>query len=215
MAAYHYCSMTSDENSEENVFSDRGKAGLSAVVTLAVVIVFPMLVMRLFALGTDIVTENEVDALPGEPVEAVIVPGARVFSNGRPSGALLSRIELAEEIVARTPGASVFASGGPGEPEVIAEYLPGLEVSLDPEGVSTNETCKNAAAAGLGRVAVVTQPRHRVRTAALCESAGLDTLVVTTPQGNELASRLPERFARERVAEYWAILTISARALGL
>lgn len=98
---------------------------------------------------------------------------------------------------------------------MIAEYLPDLDVSLDPEGVSTNETCKNAAAAGLERVAVVTQPRHRVRTAALCESAGLETTVVTTRQGNELLSRLPERFARERVAEYWAILTISASWVGL
>ena len=188
---------------------------ISAFAFLAFVILFPMLVIRLFAIGTDIVTENEVDALPGDPVEAVIVPGARVFNSGRPSGALLSRIELAEEIVAVTPGASVFASGGPGEPEVIAEYLPELDVSLDPEGVSTNETCKNAAAAGLERVAVVTQPRHRVRTAALCESAGLETIVVTTRQGRELRSRLPERFARERVAEYWAIVTIGARWVGL
>lgn len=194
---------------------ERLQSATSAVLLLGFVIVFPMVVMRLFALGTDIVTEDQVGSLPGEPVEAVIVPGARVFTSGRPSGALLSRIELAEEIVAVTPGASVFASGGPGEPEVIAEYLPELEVVLDPEGLSTNETCKNAAAAGLQRVAVVTQPRHRVRTAALCESAGLDTLVVTTPQGNERASRLPERFARERVAEYWAILTISARWVGL
>ena len=188
---------------------------MSAVVTLVVVIVFPMLVMRLFAIGTDIVTENEVDALPGEAVEAVIVPGARVFNSGRPSGALLSRIELAEEIVARTPGASVFASGGPGEPDVIAEYLPDLDVTLDPEGLNTNATCRNAAAAGLQRVAVVTQPRHRVRTAALCESAGLETLVVTTRQGNELPSRLPARFARERAAEYWAIVTISASWVGV
>ena len=110
---------------------ERWQSAISAVLFLGFVIVFPMVMMRLFALGTDIVTENEVDALPGEPVEAVIVPGARVFSSGRPSGALLSRIELAEEIVAATPGASVFASGGPGEPEVIAEYLPGLEVELD------------------------------------------------------------------------------------
>lgn len=194
---------------------ERWQSAISAVLFLGFVIVFPMVMMRLFALGADIVTENEVDALPGEPVEAVIVPGARVFSSGRPSGALLSRIELAEEIVAATPGASVFASGGPGEPEVIAEYLPGLEVELDTEGVSTNETCKNAAGAGLKRVAVVTQPRHRVRTAALCDSAGLETIVVTTRQGNERASRLPERFARERVAEYWAILTIPANWVGL
>ena len=98
---------------------------------------------------------------------------------------------------------------------MIAEYLSGLDVELDSEGVSTNETCKNAASAGLERVAVVTQPRHRVRTAALCESAGLDTVVVTTRQGNERASRLPERFARERAAEYWAILTIPANWVGL
>ncbi len=194
---------------------ERVQSAISAVAFLAFVILFPMIMIRLFAIGTDIVTEESVDALPGEPVEAVIVPGARVFNSGRPSGALLSRIELAEEIVAVTPGATVFASGGPGEPEVIAEYLPDLDVSLDPEGVSTNETCKNAAAAGLERVAVVTQPRHRVRTAALCESAGLETIVVTTRQGNELLSRLPERFARERVAEYWAILTISASWVGL
>lgn len=193
----------------------RSQSAISAVLTLAFVILFPMLMIRLFALGTDIVTENQVEELPGGPAEAVIVPGARVFNNGRPSGALLSRIELAEEIVAATPGATVFASGGPGEPEVIAEYLPGLDVALDSEGVSTNETCKNAAAAGLERVAVVTQPRHRVRTAALCEAAGLETVVVTTRQGNERASRLPERFARERAAEYWAILTISARWVGL
>lgn len=201
--------------SEPSARRQRAEAITSAVAVLAFVIVFPMLVIRLLAIGADIVTEEEVASLPGEPIEAVIVPGARVFTSGRPSGALLSRIELAAQIAAETPGIGVFASGGPGEPEVIAEYLPEFDVSLDPEGLSTIETCRNAAAAGLERVAVVTQPRHRVRTAALCESAGLDTVVVTTRQGNERLERLPARFARERLAEYWAALTIPASWIGI
>lgn len=194
---------------------ERLQSAISAVLFLGVVIVFPMLAIRVLAVGTEIVTQDEFAASPTQPVDAVVVPGARVFTSGRPSGALLSRIELAQDIVTRTPTDAVFASGGPGEPEVIAEYLPGVDVALDLEGLNTNATCRNAAASGLQRVAVVTQPRHRVRTAALCESAGLETVVVTTRQGNERTSRLPARFARERAAEYWAILTITANRLGL
>jgi len=195
--------------------SARLQSALSAVATLVVVVAFPMLAMRLFALGTEIVTEDSAGNLPGGPVEAVIVPGARVFNSGRPSGALLSRILLAEQIVGNSQTTSVFASGGPGEPEVIAEYLPDQDVVLDAMGLTTRDTCRNAANSGLTRVAVVTQPRHRVRTAALCQAAGLDTVVVTATQGQELLSRLPERFARERAAEYWAIVTITTGWIGL
>jgi len=174
-----------------------------------------MLAMRVLALGADVVTHESSEALPGGVVDAVVVPGARVFDSGRPSGALLSRILLAEEIVAGDQATAVFASGGPGEPEVIAEYLPGLDVDLDPMGFSTIDTCRNAADSGLTRVAVVTQPRHRVRTAALCQAVGLETVVVTTPDARERLSRLPERFARERAAEYWALVTITVERIGL
>lgn len=192
---------------------ERVRTALSAVLTLVVFVVAPMIAMRVLAIGAEVVSAEDALPLDGEPVDAVIVPGARVFNSGRPSGALLSRIELAEQIAA-TMGTAVFASGGPGEPEVIAEYLPDLEVSLDSEGFSTIDTCRNAADAGLERVAVVTQPRHRYRTAALCEAAGLDTIVVTTPTPRELLDRLPARFARERAAEYLAVFTIAVERIG-
>lgn len=182
---------------------------ISAVSFLAFVIVFPMLAMRVLALGADVVTYESVGDLPGDPIEAVVVPGARVFEAGGPSGALLSRIELAEEIAAGLPTVTIFASGGPGEDEVIATYLPDFDVTLDPMGFSTIDTCRNATDAGLTRVAVVTQPRHRVRTAALCDAVGLETIVVTTPVPRERLSRLPMRFGRERAAEYLAIVNIA------
>ena len=109
----------------------------------------------------------------------------------------------------RLPTVTIFASGGPGEDEVIATYLPDFDVTLDPMGFSTIDTCRNATDAGLTRVAVVTQPRHRVRTAALCDAVGLETIVVTTPVPRERLSRLPMRFGRERAAEYLAIVNIA------
>ena len=72
---------------------ERWQSAISAVLFLGFVIVFPMVMMRLFALGADIVTEDEVGSLPGEPVEAVICllytsPSPRDLSTSRmPSSA--------------------------------------------------------------------------------------------------------------------------------
>ena len=181
-------------------------AKLSAFAVAAVL--FPMLAMVVLASGKDIVSANDVLELPGGPVDAVIVPGARVLSNGAPSGTLLDRILLAQAIVVSGQSELVFASGAANEPRVIANNLAGREVIEDPEGFATSNTCQNAADAGFERVAITTQPRHRNRTAVLCEAYGLDVVVVTTPPARELLSRRPRRFLRERAAEAWAILLV-------
>ena len=175
-----------------------------------VALLLPMFVVWVLAANEDIVAAEDTIDLPGGPVDAVIVPGARVFSSGRPSGALLDRILIAEAIVVSGQSNLVFASGAPGEPEVIAENLPGIEVVLDLEGLSTSDTCRNAAEAGFGRVAIATQLRHKNRTAVLCEAFGLDPVVVTAAAAtNERLSRAPWRFVRERLAEGWALVIVT------
>ena len=199
------------------MFKDRRGGILKLVGKLCALTVaallFPLLVMSLLASQKEIVSAEDVLELPGGRVDAVIVPGARILASGGASGALLDRILLAQAIVDSGQSDVVFASGAADEPQVIANNLAGRDVIQDPEGFSTSDTCRNAAAAGFERVAIATQPRHRNRTAVLCEAYGLEAVVVTTPPARELLRRRPRRFVRERLAEAWALVLVTWEAL--
>ncbi len=161
----------------------------------------PHLALRAYAADVDVLALDELDEFDAQPVQAVIVPGARVFASGQPSGALGARIEGAAAVLDTGLAYGAFASGAPDEAPVIAALLSDHPVTSDPEGLSTTETCQNAYASGVRRAIVVTQPRHQLRTGALCKMAGIEVTVVATPHPHERLARKPRRILRERAAE--------------
>lgn len=122
--------------------------------------------------------------LTGE-YDAVIIPGAGVFPNDRPSRTLQGRIEAALELYELGIADHLLASGDNGEqtydePTIIRRIahqqgVPLADITLDYAGFSTWQTCIRAKEIfGVERAVFVTQDRYSNRAAALCQAAGLD-----------------------------------------
>jgi vancomycin permeability regulator SanA len=152
----------------------------------------------------------DLDAVPHRSV--VIVPGAKVESNGQPGLHVGHRLEAAAALFDRGTVDHVLVSGDNreshyNEPVVMRNWLvdsAGLDpadITLDYAGFDTWDTCLRAREQfGVTDAVVVTQERYADRAAALCDATGIDivVLIVDTPHEPLLTStRL--RF-RERLA---------------
>lgn len=132
---------------------------------------------------------NEAADLNGT-YDAVIVPGAGVWADGRPSLTLRSRIDAATELYEAGIVDHILASGDNGnqnydEPTIIRRQahqqgVPLADITLDYAGFSTWQTCVRAKEIfGVERAVFVTQARYADRAAALCEAAGIDVDVLS------------------------------------
>ncbi len=146
-----------------------------------------------------------------EPAEVVIVPGARVRSDGRPTLALRQRLDAAAFLYEAGTVDHILVSGDNGEehynePVAMQQYLRGLglpaeAITLDYAGFDTWDTCLRATEQfGVTDAIVVTQPRFAQRSAALCQRAGIDTTVATTDDYLRRATGRLEADVRERLA---------------
>lgn len=126
---------------------------------------------------------SDVAGAPGAPV--VIVPGARVATDGTPMAYLRGRLDVAIELVAAGKAGEILLSGDAGgtsgdEIASMTRYL--LEHGIDPEivksdgeGLSTRETCERARSMyGVERAIIVSQYQHLPRAVALCRAAGIE-----------------------------------------
>lgn len=128
------------------------------------------------------------------PVDAIVVLGAAQY-DGRPSPILQARLDHALALYQQGLAPYVFVTGGnqPGdrftEAEASAAYLvergvPGEAILREDAGGSTWESMKNVAeqldAAGLGRVLLVTDPYHSLRSRLVAEELGLTAYVSPT-----------------------------------
>jgi len=101
--------------------------------------------------------------------DVIIVPGARVYADGRPSPALLRRIEGARALWERSRGARVVGTGHRGEAACIARELIALGIPEDrlihePEARNTAENAaRSAKLLARERVVVVTDDFHVLR----------------------------------------------------
>jgi len=122
--------------------------------------------------------------------DAVIVPGARVWADERPSLTLRSRIDAATNLYELGIVDHILASGDNGnagydEPTIIRrrahqQDVPLADITLDYAGFSTWQTCVRAREIfRVERAVFVTQARYADRAAALCEAAGIDVDVLS------------------------------------
>ncbi len=149
---------------------------------------------------------------PLEPEEApprpwVIVPGARVLPDGRPSPALEDRLACALELRRRGLAAKVLVSGNAASPwgdetEAMRTWLlsrgvPEDDVRLDPEGIRTLATLDRAIRVfGIPAALVCSQAYHLPRILYLSRAVGLDaTGVVASGHPVPLRDRLREVLA--------------------
>lgn len=148
--------------------------------------------------------------------DVVIVPGARVRVDGRPTLALRQRLDAAAELYEQGAVSHVLVSGDNrkehyNEPVAMQQYLraqgvPAEAITLDYAGFDTWDTCHRATEQfGVGDAVVVTQPRFAQRSAALCQRAGITTTVATTDDYLRRAPGKIEAAIRERLATVKAL----------
>lgn len=152
------------------------------------------------------------------PADAVVVLGARVYPDGRPSLALYDRTRTGAELVRRGLAHKLVLSGGPGDRGVhetdamrrvalelgVAES----EIVIDREGLTTAHTSRNTRsllaapeASRPPRVLVVSHGYHLARTRLAMHDAGVVAYTVPARETRPLL-RLPYFVARE-VAAFW------------
>lgn len=147
--------------------------------------------------------------VPATPV--AIVLGAQVHPDGRPSGFLVARLELALELWRTGKVDVILVSGHDGaehhhETQAMADWLrargvPPVAIVGDPHGHDTFATISRAVGVyGLEEAIVITQSYHLPRTLATARALGLDARGV----GDTSASRWPRYWRRGRVRELFA-----------
>lgn len=119
-----------------------------------------------------------VDDAPADT--AVLVLGAGLRPDGRPSDFLAARLDVALELYGAGKAPRIILSGARGEPEAMRDYLtrrgiPADVLTLDVYGVDTYSSCARAIAVfGLRRVVLVSQAYHLPRAVTLCRELGVD-----------------------------------------
>lgn len=152
--------------------------------------------------------------------DCIVVFGAKVYSDGRPSEALADRVDEGVRLykqglapVMVMSGALDSAHGG-SEPasmrdRAIAAGVPASAIVLDEEGVNSAATVDNTRAwarpRGATRVLAVSHYYHLPRVKLLFERAGLRTYTVPATMRRRLR-REPYYLAREVIAYHHALL---------
>ncbi|MFA5185393.1 MAG: ElyC/SanA/YdcF family protein [Patescibacteria group bacterium] len=131
------------------------------------------------------------DRIGGSPnhfniTPAAMVLGASVKNDGTPSDALRDRLDEAKRLYDNGATGKILITGDDGayhadEIDVMKRYLQGTgvpegDIMTDGHGYRTYESCKNAKAAGINRVIIITQRFHLGRALYLCNSMGIDSI---------------------------------------
>jgi vancomycin permeability regulator SanA len=149
------------------------------------------------------------------PADIAVVPGARVYADGRPSDALADRVRTACDLYRNGTVKKLLFSGGPGdgaihETEGMKRMAVQLgvkpeDILLDAHGVNTQATVKNTEAIfqqmHASRVLVVSHFYHLPRIKLAYHREGREVYTVPAKEGY-LLRQLPYNMARE-VAALW------------
>lgn len=148
------------------------------------------------------------------PADAIVVLGARAYADGRPSVALADRVRTACRAWRDGLAPRLLLSGGPGDGDVheteamrrlaISEGVPPSAIVLDPRGVDSRSTVRNALrdAGPAPRLVVVSHAWHLPRLDLAFERRGAVAYTVPAEESRWIA-RTPWFIARE-VAAFWA-----------
>jgi uncharacterized SAM-binding protein YcdF (DUF218 family) len=147
--------------------------------------------------------------------DAVVVFGARVYRDGRPSLALSDRVRTAAALVREGYAPILIVSGGPGDGDVheaeamralaIAEGVADDRILVDRNGLDTRATVRNTQALlgpGHKRVLAVSHSYHLPRIKLSFQQQGGRAYTVPAHETRTLI-RLPWYMARETLA-FWA-----------
>ncbi|HNW91545.1 MAG TPA: YdcF family protein [bacterium] len=177
----------------------------TAMLALLLLILFPLAQMIFFG-GTDY----------RRPADLIVVPGARVYADGRCSPALADRVLTACELYRAGLAPRLFFSGGPGDSVVyeaaamkalaVREGVPDTVIIEDTAGLNSQATIDHTDALcrelGASRVLVVSHFYHLPRLKLSYQRAGRDIYTVPAREHIFMAA-MPYYLAREVVA-LWA-----------
>lgn len=143
------------------------------------------------------------------PADAIVVFGCRVYSDGRPSDALLDRMRTACELYRQGWAPKLIVSGGPGdggihETEVMRKLadifgVPAADIVVDNRGVNTQATVDNTAQNGYARLLAVSHFYHLPRIKMAYQRHGQYVCTVPARESYSLAA-MPYFMAREAAA---------------
>lgn len=154
------------------------------------------------------------------PADAILVLGARVYADGRPSEALSERVMTGVSLYEQGYAKRLIMSGGIGEggnsePQVMRNIavragVPDELILLDELGVNTEATVRNLEGIerqhGIKSVLAVSHYHHLPRIQLLCARRRLRCYTVPADEGSELLRKTPYYVLRETVALVWAYL---------
>jgi len=154
------------------------------------------------------------------PRAVVLVPGAEVYPDGRPSPALASRLDVAAALYRAGKVRTVLLSGGQGtfEVDAMTAYVARAGVTAtavirDPNGERTYDSCVNARDRFGARSLIITsQEDHVARAVYICRRLGLDALGVPAEEftgDRYLIYRLREPLAM--LLAWWQVNVSSPR----
>ena len=145
------------------------------------------------------------------PADAAVVFGAKVYSDGRPSSALIERLETAIDLyekgyVRRLVMTGAADPNGQSEPDVMRSYalkrgIPEGSIEVDREGYNTRASARGCARLagdlGLKSLLCVTQYFHCARVKMAFERQGLECYTVPTCSLKKEIPGLSRKLARE------------------
>jgi len=153
--------------------------GLGAAVVVAAIILYVQ-----FSFAGKILDASAVSA------DTAMVLGASIKSDGTPSDALRDRLDQGIGLYGQKRVKKLLLSGDDGryhadeidvmKPYALSHGVPEGDILIDGKGYRTYESCKNAVAAGLKDLVIVTQRFHMGRALYLCNEQGIDAHGVTS-----------------------------------
>ena len=168
-------------------------------------------------------TKTQIVTLENAPTApVVIVPGAGITADKRPTAALRDRLDLAIQLYQDGKVQKLLLSGDNSyieynEPEAMRQYalgqgIPDTDLVLDYAGRRTYDTCYRANAIfGLSDVIVTTQAYHLPRFVFLCDNLGLNVTGIPVSQSRYLPQRYLFWQFREVFATMQAVWDIYIR----
>lgn len=162
-----------------------------------------------------------------EVADCIVVPGARIFTNGEPYPLLVDRLATARElyVAGKAPCIVLSGRGGAGlaDDEVAAmrrwlrdRGVPDHAMRDDPLGLRTIDTMRRCRTDfGMRSAIVVTNPFHLPRAVFLGRHAGVDVRGVEAPYGSDYSTAtMWKNQGREVAARVWAWLEVFVGGAG-
>lgn len=188
------------------------KAALAVLVALAIVVIAANAITVLSTRGQVHTVAQLSDELADNPADAVVVLGASVYADGRPSDILADRLEVAVDLYKAGAARAIICSGDNrsshyDESDAMKAYcvslgVPSQDVYVDHGGITTYDSMYRARYVfGAERIIVATQAYHLYRAMFAADALGMEAWGVPTDKGayhNQMQYSLREVVARTK-----------------